>query len=71
MSRGACYEVGVPGWFLLVGAIATVYPRSSPIAGILTFVFTLVIVPLLTLAVDQYLMRRVAKRVRASPLLSS
>jgi hypothetical protein len=62
MRKKLCYDVGVPVWFLFVGATASVYPPASPAAGVVAFVVALVIVPLVTLGADVFCERRFGRR---------
>jgi hypothetical protein len=68
MRRTLCYQVGIPVWFLFVGALGTVYPPPTPVAAIVAFAIALVIVPVMTLAADAYCMRRAERSGTASPV---
>jgi hypothetical protein len=54
----------VPVWFLLVGALGTMYPPTSMTAGLVSFVITLIVIPFSVLAVTIYGPRRLVVRSR-------
>jgi len=62
VRRTACYDVGVPVWFLFVGIVGTLYPPSTPAVALSAFVTALLIVPGVALAIDVCCMWWCARR---------